>query len=865
MINLITISFSLFLLILPFQNCGEGFQANQIENIETFSLSDNKFRLSLVSNEESFGSIKNDICKSPCENRLEEGSQVTITAEPKKGYEFQRWVGACDKQLTQPTCVFEINENMRVQALFIPEQIIEPVIKVNISLRSVGVGTIGWSGCTSPCVKAVDLGTLVELEAIPEMGYQFAGWQATVCKQPTASTCVFTTSTDIIITANFEPIKVDIEKFRVSIGQSTGGVIKSSACNAPCQVQVEKGQLIKFEALPGGDYTFDGWNMSCTTTAANGVCFVKVTNDINISAKFKKNPDMSTCIGNTASRSLPSLKVFSKDVSLANIKVKRGQKLSVAARSENNKLIPINIRIQQFPFPNNFYQEIIYYVGPSFNGGVGADGHYKSPQQFRANKTSCFDFDTLTLLPGKYRLVTHLSDEDGKFVRIAGDGYIYSNTFEITPEISDKILPSNSTAQSVNSLTTKIKNTLLSNSSLRFGLFNMSGDLLTKNRSVKPGEMLVFALNSSKTRTFTNNIEINIKPNTGASFLSWLQIYPGSRYGKVDAIIDTANFKGEDSSVLLQYFHLPTHQYSENLTGELQVVMKHSGNSLVAASTTLIDTPKKILPSNPSSTPLQTFKVRFVLSDPYYSQSYYRKLLKDELQSYFKSATKGYFAMDVTIHHYSLDSLGLDYKDWWNKLSNKDVSRPMNIQNSEDSKLIQAIYTYEKKFDVIKKMKVVQPISRNDVVVYAPISKTGGGASQNNYEVQMGIKLIKFVDNYLKDGKYGRPAIYTDRLFKLYTDSNSKLVKNIAIHELGHTLWRGTKDVFVDHMNGYGINEQKYPRDSHLDGRVLTYLLDRPSRKQFAWGRSVMSYARDYYSLENKFADEQLSYLIKRY
>ncbi|MDR2713570.1 MAG: S-layer homology domain-containing protein [Clostridiales bacterium] len=153
--------------------------------------------------------------------------------------------------------------------------------QLNITAGTGGSITIGASG-------QYEQGEVISIAAKPNDGYIFTGWMATAgafASTSSAATTFTMPDRDATITANFEPISVDPDKFALTITAGTGGTITTGASG-----QYEQGQAINIAAKPNDGYMFIGWITTGGGTFANAgsaaTIFTMPAGNASIAATF---------------------------------------------------------------------------------------------------------------------------------------------------------------------------------------------------------------------------------------------------------------------------------------------------------------------------------------------------------------------------------------------------------------------------------------------------------------------------------------------------------------------------------------------------------------------------------------------------
>jgi hypothetical protein len=86
-----------------------------------------------------------------CEAEYEEGTQVTVIAEPEPGSEFLEWLGDCDS-VAGNECEVEMNEAKAIEAVFALEE-----FELKVEVGGTGEGTVECEvdfGPTEPCPES---------------------------------------------------------------------------------------------------------------------------------------------------------------------------------------------------------------------------------------------------------------------------------------------------------------------------------------------------------------------------------------------------------------------------------------------------------------------------------------------------------------------------------------------------------------------------------------------------------------------------------------------------------------------------------------------------------------------------------------
>jgi DNA/RNA endonuclease YhcR with UshA esterase domain len=128
-------------------------------------------------------------CPGDCDQVVNRGSVMTLTATTPAGSVFVGWQGQCDGS-TAATCTFNVDRGANVTATFL---IGELYVGVQGSGRV--VSTPAGIDCRDPeCYASFPYGTEVTLQAIPDPGMRFDHWDSDC--EGTSPTCTLTLSGD---------------------------------------------------------------------------------------------------------------------------------------------------------------------------------------------------------------------------------------------------------------------------------------------------------------------------------------------------------------------------------------------------------------------------------------------------------------------------------------------------------------------------------------------------------------------------------------------------------------------------------------------------------------------------------------------
>ncbi|CAL2108265.1 conserved exported hypothetical protein [Tenacibaculum sp. 190524A02b] len=192
--------------------------------------------LSSVINNEN-GSLT--ISPEPVNGYYEYGTEVTITAVPKSGYEFDSWSGDATGNSNPIVIIMNTSKVIGVSFSKIKHTLVTNAIN----------GTITTD--PNPTNGKYEYGTVVTLTATPETGYQFDGWSGDATGN--SSPVSITINGDKNITANFSKIQTTLSVTNIENGSLT-------ISPDPVNGNYEYGTEVTITAVPNNGYEFDSWS-----------------------------------------------------------------------------------------------------------------------------------------------------------------------------------------------------------------------------------------------------------------------------------------------------------------------------------------------------------------------------------------------------------------------------------------------------------------------------------------------------------------------------------------------------------------------------------------------------------------------------
>lgn len=188
------------------------------------------------------------VTKSPNQASYPLNATVTLTAIPDSGKRFVEWGG--DATGTTLTKQITVTKNMVITATFADDG--HPL---NITLSPPEGGIV----VKDPDQAFYPAGTVVNMTAIANTGYEFAGWSGDATgTAPTTTVTVPAGGADV--TATFSALGPYILEVNTA-GNGTGEVVI-----LPEKAEYNAGEQVKLTAVPGTDSVFAGWSGAITGT-----------------------------------------------------------------------------------------------------------------------------------------------------------------------------------------------------------------------------------------------------------------------------------------------------------------------------------------------------------------------------------------------------------------------------------------------------------------------------------------------------------------------------------------------------------------------------------------------------------------------
>jgi hypothetical protein len=220
-----------------------------------------------------------------CEAEFEEGTQVTVIAEPEPGSEFLEWGGECDS-VSGNECEVEMNEAKTVEAVFELEG-----FELEVKTEGSGAGTVQCEvdfGPTEPCPESetYPYGSEVTLYAEAEAGSQFSEWGGDC--SGTEPECALSVEEALSVTAGFEPgpfFALNIEE--PGTGEGSVECEANAGPAEPCEAEYPQGTGLRLIATASPGSEFIEWGGECDIASGNE-CELEVNEEKTVEALFEE-------------------------------------------------------------------------------------------------------------------------------------------------------------------------------------------------------------------------------------------------------------------------------------------------------------------------------------------------------------------------------------------------------------------------------------------------------------------------------------------------------------------------------------------------------------------------------------------------
>lgn len=224
-----------------------------------------------------------------------QGTLINLQALANGGFNFTNWTlfnHTLNPNNTSANASFNISQNDTLIAHF--TAVVNPdTFDLTVLVNPIGGGNVSLNGVTPPSypttIKYVD-GTLINLQALPNGGFNFTNWTLlnhTLNPNNTSANANFVITQNDTLLATFTPV-VTVDTFDVVIVAfpSNGGLVNVNGTNYgtfPSTIKAVENSVLNFTANPNTGFTFNNWHVVYQTplpsTTANPMNFTVTQSD----------------------------------------------------------------------------------------------------------------------------------------------------------------------------------------------------------------------------------------------------------------------------------------------------------------------------------------------------------------------------------------------------------------------------------------------------------------------------------------------------------------------------------------------------------------------------------------------------------
>ena len=217
-----------------------------------------------------------------CEETVNSGASVVLTATPAANYSVKEWSGGCTG--TGTTCTVRVDSDTTVGVAFAKPTLTISPTPTNGSVSGTGVAC--GTGTSGDCEEAVNAGTRITLTATPSANYAVGSWSGGGCTG-TGTTCEVTVNAATTVSVTFAKPTLTISPAPTSGSVAGTGIACGSGTTGDCSEAVNAGTKITLTASPAANYAVGSWSGGgCSGTGTS--CEVTVNSDTTVAVAFAK-------------------------------------------------------------------------------------------------------------------------------------------------------------------------------------------------------------------------------------------------------------------------------------------------------------------------------------------------------------------------------------------------------------------------------------------------------------------------------------------------------------------------------------------------------------------------------------------------
>ncbi len=222
-------------------------------------------------------------------------AEITLTATPDSGWQFDKWEGQCNGNMTSTSIT--LTTNKQCEAVFVPKptpapapetpvpSIPPPVSSFDLTVEKTGSGIVTSQpasiDCGTNCTANYSSDTVVVLTATPKSGAIFTGW-GDDCGGSSSSVTVSMNKASMNCTAHFLSANYTLAVTKTGKG-TVISVPAGINCGAKCRVSGAIDTPFSLIAAPANGFRFAGFGGDCDETSG----YVVLETDKSCTVRFK--------------------------------------------------------------------------------------------------------------------------------------------------------------------------------------------------------------------------------------------------------------------------------------------------------------------------------------------------------------------------------------------------------------------------------------------------------------------------------------------------------------------------------------------------------------------------------------------------
>ena len=236
------------------------------------------------------GSVRVDgtLHSLPWSGQFNSETQVVLESVPDAGWEFSGWSGDATWPTSPLTVTMSSNKAITANFTELP----------TLSLTKTGSGSIRVDGTlrSLPWSGQFATGASVQLQAVPDGGWEFDGWSGDISTSANPYTVIIDGDKDI--TANFTELPT------LSLTKTGSGSIRVDGTlqSLPWSAQFATGSSVQLQAVPDAGWEFDSWSGDVSST--NATIAVTINTDTDITVVFAELPTYTLTLDKTGNGSV---------------------------------------------------------------------------------------------------------------------------------------------------------------------------------------------------------------------------------------------------------------------------------------------------------------------------------------------------------------------------------------------------------------------------------------------------------------------------------------------------------------------------------------------------------------------------------